>query len=110
MKRKLWSDKEVSILKEQYPVIGIKGVAELLPGRSENSVRTKAQELRVQTSREARAHLAIEAAKRANEEIRQRKLLEELKAASFPEYEQACSIFQVGFRVARDIGVIHEFA
>ena len=110
MKRNAWSDREVQILKESYPVVGIKGSMKLLEGRSFNSIRTKAQEIGVQTSKDARRYLAREASIRAQKQIKERKLLEAQKAVSFPEYEQASDIFQVGFRIARKLGVLNKYA
>jgi hypothetical protein len=110
MKRNAWSDREVQILKEAYPVVGIKGAMKLLEGRSFDAIRTKAQELGVQTSKDARRYLAREASIRANKQIKERKLLEAQKAVSFPEYDQASDIFQVGFRIACKLGVLNKYA
>ena len=108
-----WSAEDDALLKRVYPTEGPDGVLKHLEGRSEIAVKSRAKYLNVRLTREALGarrtkHLA---------ELRQAGLLvvkpkkPEADAETLPpEYIQAADIFQVGYRVAEKLGVVHEFA
>lgn len=105
-----WTPEEDAILRKLYPTQGHDGVMKHITGRSATAIKSRAKHLSVKLTRKALAarrvkHIA---------EIRAAGLLNQVKKAEpvqIPdEYIQAADIFQVGYRVARDMGVIHEFA
>ena len=103
--RGFWEPHEVEILRTVYPSGGPEAVQEKLPKRALTAITEKSHQLGIYMN----ADLITK--RRA---VAQRKLMNMKKSQEGditpPEYLQASDIFQVGYRVAEKLGVVHEFA
>lgn len=106
----VWTQEEDDLLRRIYPIEGPEGVLKRTEGRSLTAIRSRAKYLCVKLSREA---LAARRTEHLNA-LREAGMLcpsHKDEAAPIPaEYIQAADIFQVGYRIARDMGVVHEYA
>lgn len=105
---KSWTQDEEDILLKYYPTKGADATAKLLPGRTALAVNARAKRLHIAIDPERKSAVWSKHARYLHDSglIGSKAQPEALP----PEYIQASDIFQVGFRVARDMGVIHEFA
>lgn len=105
-----WSAEDDEMLRRIYPTEGPDGVFKRLEGRSLTAIKSRAKYLSVKLTREALGarrtqHLV---ALRNKGQLAQPKKVD---VEPLPqEYIQAVDIFQVGYRVAEKLGVVHEFA
>lgn len=105
-----WTAEDDEILRRLYPTEGPDGVAKFVFGRSMTAIKSRAKYLNVTLTREALGK------RRAQHLIAMREsgvVSPPKKAEPEPlpdEYIQASDIFQVGYRIARGMGVVHEFA
>lgn len=103
--RNAWTPSEIEILKSVYPSGGPEAVHEILPNRAIGAIREKCHQLGIRINPEETARRVAETQRRL---MNMRKSVE--ADVTPPEYLQASDIFQVGYRVAKDMGVVHEFA
>lgn len=102
--RGFWEPHEIEILRNVYPTGGAYGVKELLPERGLSAITEKCHQLGITKDPELTARLRSEAAKAAA-------ALKKKQEDPVPgEYLQAADIFQVGYRIAEKLGVVHEYA
>jgi hypothetical protein len=102
---KAWSPEELEIMRTHYPRLGSVLTAELLPKRSHRAIQTKASEMLLSVDKDTVSEIASNRAKQQNN------LLRGTPPPELPdEYIAAVDIFQVGYRVASVLGVVHEFA
>lgn len=105
-----WTAEDDAMLRRVYPTEGPDGVMKLTEGRTLTAIKSRAKYLNVKLTREALG------ARRTQHLVAMRQsgaLVPVKKTETEPipqEYIQAADIFQVGFRIARDMGVVHEFA
>jgi hypothetical protein len=103
--RGYWEPHEIEVLRQVYPMGGPEAVKEKLPHRNLSAISEKCHTLGIYISEEVSAQRRAEAARRT---------MNMKKAADGdvtpPEYLQAADIFQVGYRIAKDMGVVHEYA
>lgn len=102
--RGYWEPHEIEILRKVYPTGGSHGVKELLPGRGLSAISEKCHQLGITKCPQLTARLRSEASKAAA-------ALKHKQENPVPgEYLQAADIFQVGYRIAEKLGVVHEYA
>jgi hypothetical protein len=100
-----WSPDELAILREHYPRLGPKRTSDLLPKRTARATQQRAHDLGIEMLKQARSEIAAIRAKQQNN------LWRGTPPPELPdEYIKAVDIFQVGYRVASALGVVHEFA
>lgn len=105
-----WSPEEDAMLRRVYPTEGPEGVFKRTEGRSMTAIKSRAKFLNVKLTREALG------ARRTQHLVAMRKaglltVAAKVEAEPLPEeYIQAADIFQVGYRVANLMGVVHEYA
>jgi hypothetical protein len=103
--RGFWEPHEIEILRQVYPTGGPEAVKEKLPHRNLSAIAEKCHQLAIYINEETTARRRAEAAART---MNMKKAQE--GDITPPEYLQAADIFQVGYRIARDMGVVHEYA
>lgn len=107
---KLWKEAELQIIREFYPSLGPRGCAPLLQGRAPKTICDKARKMRVRMNADAMSQVRIAQANSASKPGEYKKPAPPAFLREMPEeYLQAADIFQVGYRVARNLGVIGDF-
>jgi len=103
--RNAWEPHELEIMRELYPKLGAQEVSNYLPKRSPRSCEQKAFDLGLHVLDDVKRKRLSDRAKAQNN------LHRGYPVESLPdEYIQAADIFQVGYRVANVMGVVHEYA
>ena len=108
-KNRPWTPHEEAIILKHYPTEGVEGCLKLLPDdRNYGSVQNKACRMKV--------HMLDVVKNKRNSEGQKRRLAmpkpEEIRTAFEEvsrEYLQACSIWQVGYRVAKMTGRLGDY-
>ena len=102
-----WTPEEDELFRTLYPACGVDSCLPSFPGRTRESLMSRAKHLHLVVTKETRARLIAESrAERKPSPTRKPETEQQVPA----EYIQAADIFQVGYRVAQDLGVVHEFA
>lgn len=103
--RGFWEPHEIEILRKFYPNGGPEAVKEKLPHRALTAISEKCHQLGIRISaEETRRRMAAAALRNMNIKKAQEG---DITPA---EYLQASDIFQVGYRIAQKLGVVHEYA
>ena len=103
-----WTPEEIKTLREVYPA-GVQQAMKAIPTRSRDAIIGKANLLHIFVM-DKRYSLGSRKGKSGRDSQSQRKAAEEIMWKPQPEYIQAADIFQVGYRVANVMGVVHEYA
>ena len=107
-----WSAEDDDILRRVYPTEGPDGVQKRIEGRSLTAIKSRAKYLSVKLTREAlgvRRVKHLKAMRESGQLVQPKKVVVEVEQIP-REYIQAADIFQVGYRVASLMGVVHEYA
>lgn len=104
-----WTPEEDAILRRVYPVEGVEGAMRLIPQRTRIAIFSRVKSLSIKLDPKT---LGVRRTRHLRDMHQEGRLTAPGQGGPElpPEYIQAADIFQVGFRVARDLGVIHEFA